>query len=138
MLSNSLFAQSVTYRLIGAENVSSSVVKMTLMVYGKSKKTIDADAKYAALKNVLFDGCPNTPYNKSLLEDGEETSFEDNPSYFNNLYNNRLNDFIVSCSALSKFKRGDNKKGTLYEIKVKVLQLRKDLEKNGIRKKLGI
>lgn len=134
----SIYAQSVSYQLLKSETVSSSIVKLTLMVYSKSKKTIDADAQYAAIKTVLFDGCPDTPYNKALLDSGEATSFEQHPSYFDNLYNFRLGDFILSCSPVSKFKEGDKAKGTLYEVQVKVLPLRKDLEKNRIRNKMGI
>lgn len=131
-------AQSVAYKLMESEHISSSIVKLTLMVYGKSKKTIDADAQYAAVRAVLFEGCPNTAYKNPLLDDGEATSFEQFPNYFYNLYNNRLSDFVLSSSALSKFKCGDKLKGTLYEIQIKVLALRKDLEKNGIKKNMGI
>ncbi|MDE6216039.1 hypothetical protein [Bacteroides sp.] len=132
------YAQSVFYQLVESEKISSSVVKLSLKVYGKNKKTIDADAQYAAIRVALFDGCPNTMYNKPLLDDGETTSFEQYPSYFDGLYNYRLSDFIASCIAVSKFKGADKKKGTLYEIQVKVLQLKKDLEKNGIKNKIGI
>lgn len=137
-LNISVFAQSVSYRLLKSETESSSVVKLTLMVYGKSKKTIDADAQNAAIKTVLFEGCPNTPYNKPLLESGEITSFEQHPSYFDNLYNYRFYDFISGYSPVSSFKKGDKAKGTLYEVQIKVLLLRKDLDKNGIRNKMGI
>lgn len=131
-------AQTNSYQLIKAENISSSTVKLTLMVYGKSKKTIDTDAKNAAIKTVLFNGCPDTPYNKPLLDSGEITISEQHPSYFENLYTYRIGDFISQCLQASSFKKGDKAKGTLYEVQVKVLLLRRDLEKNGIRKKIGI
>lgn len=135
---NLTFSQPVVYHLIKSETVSSSIVKLTMMVYGKSKKTIDTDAKCAAVRAVLFDGCPNTLFMKPLLEDGEATSFQQYSSYFHNLYNCRLDDFILEYYPVSKFKGGDKSKGTLYEIQLNVLQLRKDLEKNGIRRKMGI
>lgn len=131
-------AQNSSYQLIKADNISPSTVKLTLMVYGKSKKTIDAEANKAALKTVLFDGCPDTPYNKPLLDSGEATISEQYPSYFDNLYNYRISDFISLCLPVSSFKKGDKAKGTLYEVQVKVLLLRRDLEKNGIRNKMGI
>ena len=118
--------------------MSSSVIKLTLMVYGKSKNTIDADAQYAAIRTMLFDGCPNTAYNKPLLDIGEATAFRQYSNYFESLCSDRLNDFISNCLAISKFKKGDKKKGTLYEVQVKVLLLRKDLEKNRIKTKIGI
>ena len=138
MLSMSAYAQTVTYQMIKSESVSSSVVKLTLMVYGKSKKTIDIDAQYAAIRTVLFDGCPNTAYSKPLLDMGETTAFKQYPNYFESLNYDSLSDFISGCSAVSKFKGGDNNKGSLYEVQVKVLLLRKDLEKNGIKTKMGI
>lgn len=117
---------------------SSSNVILKLIVYGKSKKNIDIDAQYAAVRTVLFDGCPNTPYSKALMEEGESTSNEKYPQYFEDLYGRRYSDFIASYEATSAFKKGDKKKGTEYTIEVKVLNLRMDLEKNGIKRKLGI
>ena len=134
----SISAQT-NYRIVQAENVSPSVVSLLLKVYSKNKKTVTQEAQYAAIRTILFDGCPDTQYNKKpLLEDGEQTSMQQHPSYFSNLYTYRLSDFILSSEALSKFKKADKEKATLYKIEVKVLQLRKDLEKNNIRKKMGL
>ena len=58
------------------------------------------------------------------------------PSYFNNLFTSRYPDFIRQCTAKSKFKRSENK-STLYEVEVKILLLRKDLEKNQIKRQIG-
>ena len=138
VLSLSTSAQTVAYQLLESESVSSSVVKLTLIVYGKSKKTIDTDAQYAAIRVVLFEGCPHTAYSKPLLDIGESTAFRQYPNYFKNLYYESLGDFVSDCLAVSKFKEGDKKKGTLYEVLVKVLLLRKDLEKKGIKNKMGI
>ena len=41
------YAQTINYQLVKSEKTSSSTVKLTLMVYSKSKKTIDADAQDA-------------------------------------------------------------------------------------------
>ncbi len=133
-----IYSQTMSYKVLNTEKISSSNVSIELMVYCKSKKTIDDDAQCAALKTVLFEGCPNTPYIKALLEDGEITSRESFPQYFDNLYNTRYADFINSCEATSPFKKGDKNKGTKYKVEVKVLNLRKDLEKNGIKKKTGL
>ena len=133
-----IYSQTMSYKVLNTEKASSSNVSIELMVYCKSKKTIDDDAQCAALKTVLFEGCPNTQYIKALLEDGEITSRESFPQYFDNLYNTRYADFINSCEATSPFKKGDKNKGTKYKVEVKVLNLRKDLEKNGIKKKIGL
>ena len=135
---SSLYSQTVGYAILNSKMSSSSNVILKLIVYGKSKKNIDIDAQYAAVRTVLFDGCPNTPYSKALMEEGESTSIEKYPQYFEGLYGRRYSDFIASYEATSAFKKGDKKKGTEYTIEVKVLNLRKDLEKNGIKRKLGI
>lgn len=135
---SSLFSQTASYTVLNCEMSSSSNVRLKLVVYANSKKTVDAEAQYAAVRTVLFDGCPNTPYSKALMEDGEVTSVEKYPQYFDRLYGGRYSDFIASYEATSAFKKGDKKKGTEYSIEVKVLNLRKDLEKNGIKRKLGL
>lgn len=138
MMPGKMSAQTSAYQLTQSESVSSSIVRLTLKIYCTKKKIIDAEAQYAAIRIALFDGCPNTPFNKPLLEDGEATSFQQHPEYFDNLYNYRLPDFISACIATSDFKKGDKNKATIYEVDVKVLQLRKDLEKNNIRRKMGL
>lgn len=134
----SAFSQQANYKIVTTESSSSSNVKVKLLVYGKSKKTIDAEAQCAALRIVLFDGCPNTTFSKALMEDGEVTSVQKFPQYFESLYGGRYSDFIASYEATSSFKKGDNKKGTEYIVEVKVLGLRKDLEKNGLKRKIGL
>lgn len=134
----SLFSQTASYTILNCEMSSSSNVRLKLVVYANSKKTVDAEAQYAAVRTVLFDGCPNTPYSKALMEDGEVTSVDKYPQYFDRLYGGRYSDFIASYEATSAFKKGDKKKGTEYSVEVKVLNLRKHLEKNGIKRKLGI
>ena len=59
---SSLYSQTVGYAILNSKMSSSSNVILKLIVYGKSKKNIDIDAQYAAVRTVLFDGCPNTPY----------------------------------------------------------------------------
>ena len=133
-----VFSQEVCYQVLNAEMSSSTDVRLKLLVYSKSKKTIDAEAQCAAIKVVLFDGCPNTPYAKALVEDGEVTSSQKYPQYFERLYNERFVDFLSSYKATSAFEKGDKNKGTAYTVEVKALKLRKDLEKNEITKRLGL
>ena len=134
----SLYSQGVNYIVLASEQTSSSSVRLKLIVYGKSKKTIDVDAQCAALQVALFDGCPNTSFSKAFIEDGKMTSFDNHPHYFEKLYSTRYSDFIMSCEATSDFKKGDKNKGTEYSVEIKMLSLRKDLEKNGIKRKIGL
>ncbi len=133
-----LFGQHANYRLLNSERVSASNVRLSLIVYGKEKKSIDTEAQCAALRIVLFDGCPGTPFSKALMDSGEQTALQMYPSYFENLYNYRYSDFISNYDSNSRFKKADKKKGTEYTIEVKVLNLRKDLEINEIRKIVGL
>lgn len=133
-----MMAQTSPYQLTKSESVSSSVVRLTLKVYCPKKKLINKEAQHAAIRVVLFEGCPGTMFSKPLLDEGENTLSQRHPVYFNELYNYRLPDFITSCEAVSDFKKGDKKKATLYEVEIKALQLRKDLEKNNIKRKVGL
>ena len=120
------------------EVISSSTngIIINLTINCTNKKAVKQEACIAALKAILFDGISNTIFNKPLLPDGELTSYQQNQSYFDNLYNYRYSDFINSCIMLSKFKKAENK-STLFQIDVKVLTLRKDLERNNIKRKIG-
>lgn len=137
-LSVNMDAQTSRYQVIKSETVSSTTVKLIFTVYCNKKKLCDKEAELAALRIALFDGCPNTQYSRALLSDGENTSLQKMPSYFNELYNNRVEDFVTKCIQTSDFKKADDKKGTQYEAQVKVLQLRRDLENNGITKRFGL
>jgi hypothetical protein len=86
----------------------------------------------------MFDGIPGTKFEKPLFSEGETTLMNRNPSYFEGLYNQRYVDFIKDYSMLSKYKKSEVKNATLFQITIKAFDLRKDLEKNNIKKKLGI
>jgi len=133
-----LNAQTADFRITKAETTSNSNAILEIVVYCKDKKKLDKEAKVAALRAVMFNGCPGTPYNKALLENGEQTCYQESPSYFENLWSERYADFIVSAVPISKFKKADKQKGTSYKIEVRVMQLRKDLEKNKIKKRFGL
>ena len=141
LLTCSMWAQEnqvPKYVVVHSELESASVVKLQIKTFSKDKNTVDADAQRAAIRTILFDGIPETQYRKPMLNDGEKTLTEQHPTYFYKLFNDRYTDFIIDYSMLSKFKKADKDKSTLYEVRVKILQLRKDLEKNNIRKQIGI
>ena len=129
-------AQNSSYALVQAKVVSSDVVRLQINVFCMDKHRIAAEAQCAAIRAVLFDGTGVPPYTKPLLTDGEQTLKQTYPYYFDNLFTTRYSDFIGHYSAISKFKRAENK-STLYEVDVKILLLRKDLEKNQIKRQLG-
>lgn len=129
-------AQSAKYVLVDAEILSSDVVRLQIKTYCTDKRLVEHEVQCAAIRAVLFNGIDVSLYKKALLAEGEQTMIQSYPSYFNNLFATRYSDFIKSYSALSKFKKAGNK-STLYEVEVKILRLRKDLEKNNIKRQLG-
>lgn len=132
------FSQTASYSLIGTKIKSPSSVEITLMTYATKKKSVEKEANCAALHIIMFDGLAGTIYNKPLLDKGL-TVINENPVYFENLFNSRLSDFIKCSKMLSKFKKAEKgKKSTIYCIEVNYIQLRKDLEKNNIKTQLGL
>lgn len=137
-ITSNALAQTARYYVVSAEAESTSVIKLQIKVYCQEKDFVDTEAQCAAIRAVLFDGIPNTSFHKPLLNSGEKTMISQHSAYFNDLYAERYTDFIMGYSALSKFKKADTDKSTLYEIRVKALSLRKDLENNKIRKQFGL
>ncbi len=129
--------QNLPYQINIVVNSSPSEVSFEIAVFGGNKKAIEYEACCAALRAVLFEGINGTPFNKPLLSVGEKTSKELYPEYFNMLYGVRYPDFVYNLTAISKFKKGVNK-STVYRVTVKALSLRKDLEKNRIKKNIGL
>lgn len=137
IVSITTFAQS-NYKVVDVVSTNSSKVCFDLKVYGKSKKTINQDAALAAVKAVMFEGIEGSVFSKPLLPQGEQVCMQEHPAYFTNLFNTTYVDFVTNCTMKSKFKKADNDKSTLFEVEVKVIQLRRDLEKNKIRTKIAL
>lgn len=129
-------AQTSPYSLVEATKLSSEIVQLQINVFCNNKRQIITEAKCAAIRIALFDGIGIPPYTKPLLSSGEQTMSQTHPDYFNNLLYSRYSDFIDSCTAISKFKKSDNK-STLFVVNLKILLLRKDLEQNNIKRQIG-
>lgn len=122
------------------ETVSSTAEDVTfkIKVFCDSKKELSQAAYLAGIRCVMFEGIPNTRFSKAILSDGESTSMESHPAYYESLYGNRYIDFVKDCKMLSKFKKSGDRQSTLFEITIHASRLRKDLEKNNVKTKLGI
>ena len=92
---------------------------------------------FAALKVILFDGIPNTKYSRPLMKEGYQSVYAQHPSYFQLLYNTNASDYVSNFESLSKFKKSDNKT-TKIKVTVKPLWFRRNLENNGILKRMGL
>lgn len=137
MISLMAYAQN-NYRVIDVVSANSSKICFNVKVYGNSKQTIYQDAAVAAIKAVMFEGIEGSLFSKPLLPQGERVCKQENPAYFTNLFNTTYADFVTNCTMKSKFKKADDDKSTLFEVEVKVIQLRRDLEKNKIRTKIAL
>lgn len=131
------YAQN-NYNVIDVVSATSSKVCFDLKVYGNSKKTINQDAAIAAIKAVMFEGIEGSAFSKPLLPQGERVCMQEHPAYFSNLFNTTYADFVTNCTMKSKFKKAGDDKSTMFEVEVKVIQLRRDLEKNKIKTKIAL
>ena len=130
-------AQDCKYGVIETCMSGTDDVSITLNVDIKDKKVLEKEAQFAALKVLMFDGIPNTKYSRPFIKEGYKSTYAQHPSYFQTLYNSTASDFVKDYSALTKFKKSDNKT-TKVKVTVRPLLLRKNLESNGILKKMGL
>ncbi len=130
--------QVVPYQLGKTVSEGQSEVTFNVYVFCDSKKELNHAAYVAGIRCVMFEGIPGTRFSKPLLNEGEGTLIDKHPTYFEELYGWRYADYVKDCVLLSKFNKSGVGKSTLFEITVKAFELRKDLEKNKIKTKLGI
>ena len=131
-------AQNVSYQLADIVSESNGEVTFNLHVFCNSKNELNKSACLAGIRCIMFNGIPKTKFAKPLLNEGEKSLIENHPGYFSNLYNDRFDDYVKECIMLSKYKKSGVGKGTLFQVTVRVFDLRKDLEKNNIKKTFGI
>lgn len=133
-----LSAQNASYYFVNAEVKSPSSVLITLKTMADKKKSVDFEAKCAVLRIAMFDGIPGTIYGKPLLNQGT-IALSENKEYFDDLFNNRMFDVIRTATMKSDFRKAEKgEKSTLFTVDLNYIQLKKDLEKNNIKKQLGI
>jgi hypothetical protein len=122
------------------ETISSTAEDVTfqIKVFCDSKKELSQAAYLAGIRCLMFEGIPGTRFSKAMISEGETTSIEKHPDYYDGLYSVRYTDFVKDCVMLSKFKKSGDRKSTLFEVTIHASRLRKDLEKNNIKTKLGI
>lgn len=132
------YSQTEDYTYVSAEVKSPSSVIITLKTFAPKKKTVDFEARCAALRIAMFDGINGTIYSKPLLSQGT-IALSQKANYFEHLFNNRLAEVIKNSTMKSDFKKAEKgEKSTLYTIELNYIQLKKDLEKNNIKKQIGL
>lgn len=128
----------ISWNLSEVKYLHDSNIDMVIVLYGVKKKDAAYHAKCAAIKLLLFEGVGVGGNAKPLLPEGEHSAYQSNPSYFQNLYSTTYNDFIKNCTIESEYKKADEEKGTKFRVVVKTMLLRRDLENNRIKNKMGI
>lgn len=131
-------SQVVPFQFVKAVSTTQSEVTFEVLTFCDDKKDLDQAAFLAGIRCVMYEGIPGTAFSKPLLSEGERTLIDQHPTYFEELYGRRYVDYIKECVMLSKFKKSGVGRSTLFEVTVKVIELRKDLEKNKIKKSFGI
>lgn len=128
--------QNANYVFISADVKSPSSVTIMLKTYAQKKKEVDKEAKIAALKIIMFDGLESTIYNDPLLKQGP-TAMDENPTYFLDLFTNKLPYYVKLTRMLTEFNKAEQgEKSTLYSVEVNYIQLKKDLERSKITSQL--
>lgn len=130
-------AQDCKYTVLETSMSGTDDVAITLNVDVKDKKNLEKEAEFAALKVLIFDGVPNTKYNRPFMKEGYKAAYTRNPTYFQTLYNNIAPDFVKEYEVLTKFRKS-NDNTTKVKVIVKPLLLRRNLETNGILKRIGL
>lgn len=131
-------AQSCHYQYLETISSNSEDVTFKLKVFCETKKDVENAARLAALRCVIFEGIPDTRFKTALIPEGEATSIANHKDYYNSLYSRRYDDFIKDSTMISKFKKSGDRKSTIFEVTVHASRIRKDLEKNNIKTKLGL
>lgn len=90
-------AQLYNYAYVETISSSSEEVTFTYKVFCPDKKIVSQAGYLAGLRCVIFDGIDGTRFSKPLLTEGEATTISKHQSYFDDLYYNRISDFIKEC-----------------------------------------
>lgn len=105
--------------------------------YGRDEVSAVHDAQMAAVRHLLFQGIPGTPWNLPMVPD-ESVSKRDHAEFYERFLDQKgYRDFIMSSSStpLTKVEGGKRLDST---IKLNVQGIRTYLEKNDIIRKFGL
>lgn len=116
--------ETVTYRVTG---------------YGKNVKIASTDAELSAIKVLCFMGAPDTPFRLPLVPEGQMTAEKEHPDFFEDLYAGAFQKYIETSSIVTPFSKDARKRKCItLDVRVRVEQLRSNLEGAGIIRKFGL
>jgi hypothetical protein len=105
--------------------------------YGKSSEDATANAEKAAIKQFIFYGVAESPLADPMTTEGISL-LDKHKEYFNRLFeNNGYRKFITCSTVLTSEKIKNTKYHNTVHCCIAYRNLRMDLEKNGVIKKLG-
>lgn len=105
--------------------------------YGKDEATALHDAHSAAVRHLLFQGIPGTPWNLPMVPD-ESISKRDHATFYSQFLDQKgYRDFVMSSSS-TPLEKYEHTKRLDSTVKLNVQAIRTHLEKNNIIRKFGL
>lgn len=105
--------------------------------YGKDEAAATHDAHMAAVKHLLFQGIPGTPWNLPMVPD-ESISKRDHATFYTQFLDQKgYRDFVMSSNSTPLVKVEGSKR-LESTVKLNVQAMRMHLEKNNIIRKFGL
>ena len=135
------FAKKQKYSPTSVIHVASDASTITMRAIGVGETRQEAldDAEMKVFDVILFRGVPESGQKMALVSSNESMEMMKNNPYFTEFYNGRrYKSFIVNSSPVGDFTKLKGRQfQTNANVKVNFVNLRRDLEQNGIIRKFG-
>jgi hypothetical protein len=116
-----------------------ATITMRATATGTTQQEALNNAEMNAIDVILFRGVPESKQKMPLVGTNESAAMLENNPYFTEFYSGkRYKSFIVSASPVSGFMKIKGKQlQTTADVKVNIVNLRRDLEQAGVIRKFG-
>lgn len=113
-------------------------ITVRILVYARNEKNAVIEAKLYAINSLLFRGISGSSYSRPIIGTDEERIVNEHLDYFDSFYNSRYLSFITSAIPKSKLVKDETKrKCMVFDVSIKKLTLKRDLEDSGVIRKFG-
>jgi len=116
-----------------------STITMRATATGGSQQEALNNAEMNAIDVILFRGVPESTQRMALVSSNESKEMMDNHPYFTEFYNGkRYKSFIISSNPVGGFTKLKGRQiQTTADVKINVVNLRRDLEQAGVIRRFG-
>jgi len=119
------------------ESRGKNIIVLRSDEYGSTSDEATLNAEKAAIKQMIFEGVANSSLSRGMTTEGRDIEKE-HQQYFSNFFDQNGYRKFVTCSEVIKSEDlGRKKFHNTIKVCIAYENLRKDLEKNDIIKKLG-